>query len=305
MLPPEMPRRCWWVACLVLVALSCLPDDTRIPPSSLTVTASSDELLQRGILASATADGWAITYDQFLICLGRGSVEGGSCKAYSDLDYSRVLEARTPGSQELGVIYARGQCSFDFELSSPHADTLLGAGVVEGDKTFMRTPATDAYAAEAGVSIYVAGRATKDGSEKRFAWPYRYRIDYSTCGAPVNGVMAYGFDLPVNGAATAELRIRGGTLFQNQLDEANATLGFGVIADADSVYGDNDGEVSLAELGLVPLADVATADWYADADADWKTLEDYLYLGLFSQVVRYHGDGTCEQEEFPNDRTIR
>jgi hypothetical protein len=103
-----------------------------------------------------------------------------------------------------------------------------------------------------------------------------------------------------------DLKIRGGTLFQDHLDEAVAGFGFGVFADADSRYGNNDGEVTLDELGRVPLTDIAIADRYADRQKeDWKTLEDYVYRGLFSQIVRYHGDGQCEQEEFPNDRTPR
>jgi hypothetical protein len=55
--------------------------------------------------------------------------------------------------------------------------------------------------------------------------------------------------------------------------------------------------VTLNELGRVKLSDVGSAPSYAGADggpSEWKTLEDYVYLGLFPAIARYRGEGICE-----------
>ncbi|MBI5532134.1 MAG: hypothetical protein HY898_05445 [Deltaproteobacteria bacterium] len=268
------------------------------------MTATSDGPLRDGIVA--TADGWSVRYDTFLVSAGHASVEGDSCKGYSDPAYNRVLNMLIAGPQMLGIVYALGHCDFDFELSSPYEDSLLGEGVSEQDKTFMRTPATDPYASGAGVSIHVVGKATKGGAEKRFDWSYRFRINFASCEYPTEGGVMKGFDLAQGGSARADVQVRGGTLWQDHLDEAKAALRFQAYADADAIHGNNDGEVSLAEIEGVPLSDVATSDRYADGlEAGFHTLGQYLYNGLFPQVLRYHGDGSCEMDLMPNDRATK
>jgi hypothetical protein len=258
-----------------------------------------------GVNAEA-ADGWTVFYDRFLVSLGHVSAEGDSCVGYNDPDYSRVFDMLQDGSQRVGLLFALGRCTLDFELSSPHDDSVLGDGASEADKALLRTPGTDPYAEQSGVSILVEGHAESAAGRKRFAWPYRHRIDYAECRAGERGGFQSGVDLKADEKATLDLLVRGSTLFRGRLDDGDTPPGFQEFADADSVYGNDDGEITIDELGDVPLADIATAERYSDAPSSrdpWTTLGDYLYLGLFPLVVRYRGDGSCEQEQFENNTT--
>jgi hypothetical protein len=314
-----MVLRLGWIApglaCLAGSA-GCLPEDTRPPPGRVLVTVSPDEALLSGV---STADGWAIDFDRFLVSLGRVSLEGDDCLTYSDPDYSRVLDLGRAGTQKLALAYAVGHCDFDVELSSPHADAVLGEGANQADKTFLRTPADDPFVTASGVSIHAAGRATKGGASKRFAWSYRHRVDYATCS--VGGEDMTGIDVVSREETVVDLRIRGRDLFVTRRADPDADVRFQPFADADSLLGDGDGAITLEELSRVLLSDLAVApagdagtgtDASAAVDAQpyagldrWTSLLDFLYLGLFPLVVRYDGDGTCAMEVFPNDRERR
>jgi hypothetical protein len=174
-----MPLRALVTCCLAvslgLTELSCLPHDTRPPPGSVLVTVTANEDLLGGI--PSTEDGWSVGYQRFLVSIGGASLDGKACNDYSDAHYGRVLDAQNPDPQKLCVSYALGQCDFGFRISNPSADALLGVGTTDADKTFMRTPGTDLYALDQGVSVYVDGIATKDNVSKHFRWAFgRYHL---------------------------------------------------------------------------------------------------------------------------------
>jgi hypothetical protein len=258
------------------------------------VTVTANEQVLSGI--PSTEDGWSIGYQRFLVSIGGASLDGKSCNGYSDARYGRVLDVQNPDPQKLSISYALGQCDFGFRISNPSVDSLLGVGVTEADKTFMRTPGTDLYSLDQGVSIYVEGTATKGTTSKHFAWSFRQRVRYEKCAVEVNGTPVQGLALAQREAVEVPIEMHGEALFQDSLDPTGAKLRFEPIAAADTTFGDNDGEVTLSELGKVKLSDVGSATTYVDADggtSQWKTLEDYLYLALFPAVARYRGDGTC------------
>jgi hypothetical protein len=261
----------------------------------LVVVTANEELLG-GIPSSATEDGWSIGYERFLVSLGGVSLDGNSCTTYSEARYGRILDVQDPDAQKLSLSYALGQCDFGFRVSNPSSDSLLGQGVTEADKTFMRTPGTDLYALDRGVSIYVQGTATKNDVSKHFAWSFRQRVEYQKCEAAVDGTRVQGLALGQHDSVEVEIRMHGEALFQDSTDPTRAKLRFDPIAAADSAFGNDDGEVTLSELGRAKLSDVGSATAYVDADggtSEWKTLEDYVYLALFPAIARYRGDGTC------------
>lgn len=282
---------------------ACLVSDPRPPPGSVTITATSDSALVDGF---TTADGWNVSYQHFLASLGHASPEGDDCTFYSDAAYNRVLSMRRSGPQRLSILYALGQCELDFEVSSPWEDSVLGQGVTAADREFMRTPGTDDDVRDAGISLYLEGTARFEGMEKHFAWAFRKRIDYSGCYFSENGRVVHGFTVEQNQNLTRDFTVHGGTVFQDRLGAGSASLSFAAFAAADDEYGNRDGEITLSELGLVPLTDIAADGKYTDADRAWQSLEDYVYKGLFTRIVRYQGDGGCEEVEvFPNDRVLR
>jgi hypothetical protein len=284
---------------------ACLPADTRPPPAELTITVTPDQALVEGI---ETSDGWTVTFTRFLLSIGHVSAEGDSCIGYSDPDYSRVLRMTQPGAQKVGLLFALGQCEFDYELSSPREDSVLGANATEADKALMRTPGTNLFALDSGTSILAEGTAAKAGVTKTFSWAFRQRIDYAACQTIIDGRVESGVDLEESESASVDIAVVGATLFQEALGGERFALGFQPFADADGVTGNGDGDVSFGELRAVLLADISAEGRFTDpeiAAEAWSTLEDYVYLGLFPRILRFRGDGTCEQEIFPNDRVPR
>ena len=282
-----------------LAFVSCLPADTRPVPASLDVTVTADPLLLGGSTGAPTVDGWTVSYDRFLLSMGGASLDGDtSCGMYYNDGYRRILDMTVAAPQKLNLLYALGHCDFGFRVQGPEATSVLGERVTEADRAFMGAPGTDPYAANHGISLYVKGRATRNGVTKSFTWAFRVRVSFEKCRA--NGDAGpEGFNLTGHEAAVVDLRVRGDTLFLDSLEPTQQALRFDPIAAADDKYGNGDGDVSLAELGLVPLPDIDTDHRYAEPAAldggisTWRSLEDYVYLGLFPEVVRFERDGSC------------
>ncbi len=291
---------CPLVALSVAVATGCLPKDTRPPPGELNVTATSDDALNSGF---TTDDGWTVAFDRFLVAVGHASVEGDECIGYSDPDYGRLLDMTRAGTQKVSVIFAIGACEFDWELSTPNEDAVLGKGVTEADRTLMRTPGSSLFAKDSGVSILVEGSAKKGSAEKTFAWAYRHRIDSSACKATIDGVVVEGVQMKENGVSTVDLTVGGGTLFRDQIDDGPSKLVFDPVAAADDTEGNGDGKITLDELDLVLLKELPGYGGFEEWNFD--SLADFIYLGQFPKLIRFRGNGTCEGEIFPNDRTPR
>jgi hypothetical protein len=197
-----------------------------------------------------------------------------------------------------------------------------------------------------GVAMYVKGRATKDAVTKTFAWSFRQRVSYQKCAAPRNPVDAgsvpvsgdagsirdagdagnisdagfvrdagppgpQGIDLAGGKAKTVDIRMHGESLFLDSTNLLDGGLRFDILAAADDKYGNGDGDITLAELGLVPLADIGLSRRYVELPTDfavpapggssssaapakpWTNLEDFVYLGLYPKVARFENTGIC------------
>jgi hypothetical protein len=287
--------RAWCALCLAAGLVSCLPKDTRPPPASVLVNVTPGDATVVGIAAASTADGWDISFDTFLISVGEISLDGSSCSSYSEARYLRIFNALVPGTQKLSQSFAFGQCDFGYRVSNPADDSLLGRGVVAQDLVFMRTPGTDSYAGLSGVSLYVQGHAQSQGTIKTFSWAFRQQIKYSECAVETDTGKVRGLALAQSGAATVNLVIHGEALFEDSL-QAPSALRFAPLADADTASGNDDGDISLDELALVPLVDISVAGNYgmpSAGPAAGRTLRDYVYLGAFPHIVRYADTGTC------------
>jgi hypothetical protein len=303
---------------LALEAGSCLPKDTRPVPGSLYVSVTPDPRLLGGAASVSTSDGWTVSYDRFLISLGRVSLGGESCSSYYNADYRRVLDEQVGGSQKLGLVYAIGQCDFSFQISGPEATSLLGSGVSPADLSFMGAPGTDAYATNRGIGVFAKGKATKGAATKTFAWAFRARVSYRKCQLEAGDAGTAGFDVESRAALSVDLKVHGEALFMDRADEETAALRFDAFARADDDYGNGDGAVTLDELANVPLSAVSTSrspgtadagavdagaeagsayerpeTGAADAGAPWTTLADFVYLGLYPRVVRFGENGSC------------
>jgi len=321
------------VAGLTLVCVGCLPTDTRPPPASVFVEASSDEAVRSGF---STDDGWTISFTRFLITLGRTSLDGDSCNPYAEAGYERVLDMQQPSPQKVSLLYGLGQCDFSFGVVHPVSDSVIGPGVTSQEAQMMQTAGSDKYTAPtqqfSGVNTYVTGVADRGGERKIFAWSFRQDYEYQSCSIATDAGPEQGLNLRGKESNSVDLLIRGEALFQTDVDSSRAKLHFDPLAMADSIFGNNDGQVTLDELGLIPILvtgsqgvgtpfdagslslggldagsftgrfdggiealDGSTSDYVASDGGltSLGTLEDFVYLALFPTIVRYRDTGRC------------
>jgi hypothetical protein len=241
-------------------AVACLPKDTRPPPASVFVTASSDDAVKQGFYSD---DGWHINFSRFVVSMGRTNFdEGGSCVAYSDSGYMRVLDLQQPEPQKVGLIYGLGQCDFGFRVANPQSDSLLGEGVSPADELYMQTAGNDNYTAargftgaraSTGVTAIINGVATGPNGQKSFSWSFRQNLEYTKCFVETDAGVNEGLNLTSSESDPLNILVRGETLFQTDVTLTGKSLKFGPMALADTQYGNNDGTVSIDELGLVPI----------------------------------------------------
>jgi hypothetical protein len=285
---------CWYALFSAHAAVACLPKDTRPTPGSLLVTATANDALLNGIPASETIDGWSIAFDRVLASLGHVSVDGDNCSSYSEARYDRVLDLLVPGPQKVSESFAIGQCDFGFRIANPADDAVRGSGVTADDIVFLRTSGSDKFAGPSGISIYVKGHASRAGVEKSFAWAFRQQLRYKQCHADPDA--GTGLNLAENAPLTVDLSAHGEALFRDNPDATRAKLRFAPIADADTVTGDDDGIVTLSELSAVSLDSLVVDGSYGAPDAgvlSGKTLEDYIYLSSFPELVQFGDSGAC------------
>jgi len=300
----ELLRWSWSRLAFGLLAFGCLPADTRPPPARAIVSVQASDSLLSGISAAETGDGWAIEYRRFLLGLGRVALEGDRCTPYSDAGYTRIFDMLLPDAQKVSEHYALGSCDFGFAVVQPSEDSLLGPGVSETDAFLMRSPSTDPAVPRRGISVYVEGRAMRGGVTQRFSWELRRRVVYRECSAILAGERISGLELASGEEQQIRIQIPGDALFQDGPDPELAQLRFDAFASADLVSGNADGEVSLAELRQVKLADLPAGAYPLRSTADpaevpgfvsaEPTLEDYLYTSALPGVARFRDNGSCE-----------
>jgi len=144
--------------------------------------------------------------------------------------------------------------------------------------------------------MLVRGRATKGNLSETFNWSFRDRMRYRECSSSVDGVAERGLKLSQSQNVDVDITLHAEALFNDNPDPAAVSLGFNIIADADTVFGNDDGDVTLEELAKLPLppSDLAGALGLADAGfPTWLTFEEYLYQGAAATVARFRDTGHC------------
>jgi hypothetical protein len=157
--------------------------------------------------------------------------------------------------------------------------------------------------------------ATSHDQQKTFSWSFRLNELYSTCAVANDAGVDEGLNLIGLASDTLNILVRGETLFQSYADAAQASLLFEPMALADSVYGNNDGSVSLDELSQVPVQIIAAGSTPGAIDAGNAyyfvggtgiaapyNLEDLVYLSLFPAMFNYHDTGQCSPSIVTNGR---
>lgn len=284
------------VSALLLVAASaCLPDDTRPPPSEVLVRFVGSKVVTDGF---DTTDGWRVTFDQVLLSFGNPTLAGDACNQYADAGYRRIFDARVLEPQKVGLDYALGTCSVRARFGNPNGDSLLGVGVTDAQKVFLRTPGTDEYNTDpAGISAYLVGRGQKGAVTKRFTFAIRTRrLQLQDCakspGAEPSSLVLDGAPVTVDFHAHPE------GPFRQHLDPTRPESWFAPFAAADD-EGNADGEITLTELyakkietvtGLLP-EDLVPKGL---PKSPFTSFADYVWLGTSSKLATWGPDGPCQ-----------
>jgi len=268
------------------------------------VTSADDPLV-------TTADGWSIVVDRLILGIGGAGLLDPpppfnylSCNTYSEARYGRLLDARLPIDQKLGILFGLGQCTFSFVIMSPFNDTLLGENVTQADKDLMAGSGSqfgDPRQRTQGVAIDFAATATRGPETKQVRWRLRQGAGMS-CARTVAGMTAEPIELASEASLAFHIGIRGAALFADDASP-NASLRFDSIASADTVYGNGDGEITLDEVGKVTLNVARQHGPYNAATVPGVpvgpgipgsvTLEDYINRELLATMVRVREDVTC------------
>jgi hypothetical protein len=303
-----------FVSLAARVATGCLPQDTRPTPASLLVTASADPAIQQGF---DTDDGWHIDFQRFLVSIGHASFsKSDSCNEYSDANYDRVLDLRQPGAQKINLIYGLGSCELDYRVAFPGSNVIAGNGVTDADVLFMRTQGSDRFTTRQGLTGRISGAARKSGEMKIFEWFFRQNWYYGNCRALTDDGGQTSLTLNGGEQDTVDVLVRGEELFRYSVlpEQPQVLLRFEPMAQADSQYGNKDGDVSLDELASVINAYPLDAAQYPpsgaliDAGPDdagilgTSDLQALVYRQLFSKVFDYAGAGRCSVSDTRPDR---
>jgi hypothetical protein len=261
-----------------LAALAALPalsscDDAADGEGTLALEIWGEEYIETGIPAAEFADGWAVTFDRFLVNVGQiGVAEEGAAPALEEPGY-RVFDlvaAEGPVSISSVTAPAGTYGHTAYTVAPAGADSAAG-NATEADLQLL---------VDGGWSVFVEGSATDGTDTVTFAWGFGNQTVYDPCHSV--GALADG------GAVAVQLTIHGDHLFYDSAASETPELRFADIALADA---DGDGEVTPAELAAY---DITALPDYGVGSLDIDNLWDYIEH-MTSTLGHIDGEGHCGQ----------
>jgi hypothetical protein len=272
----------------------CLPGDTRPVPCDVLVTASGPSTEPGARPAFTSDDGWSLEFSKVLASFGSVELGGRDCNKYPDSGYGRLLNLGLFGPQKIRELFVLGACDLSFGLSPPPHDVVSGAEVSAEDVTLMRggsgQPSPDSGS---GYGFYVAGTAVRGAVTKTFAWGFTVPSWYTQCLAPGSSDPSFQFfgDQSLSLDVPFDLR----AIFRAAPGDDAAAL-FDAFADADTLHGDHDGQVTLGDLDSVSLQALSSSGVYDTKGLAYpviKTLGDYVRYVACPRVARHIAGRTC------------
>lgn len=256
--------------------LACEPAE-----DELEVRVYGEAYIEEGIPADVFDDGWALHYDKFLVSLGAvevaASASSGTALGTQPLQVYDLTEPSKGAGQAVAadMVPVGGYHDVAY-LIAPYVESELAP-----PEPFIASDASAADRAlmkEGGFSVYVAGRATKGGVTKTFAWGFATRTRYTACESVA--------EVESGAPGQVQITIHGDHLFYDDLYSPTPMLLFGLVASADV---DADGEISRAELEAVDLRPLANYQVGSTDIADlWHFIEHQT-----STIGHIDGEGHC------------
>ena len=241
---------------------------------TLRVTVYGEEFIEQGIPAGMFVDGWAVTFDTFLIAVeGITVARDGTTAPILEIagqtvfDLTRASDGQGHLVCELPGVDAGAYGYVDYQVAPAGADAM--AGNVSSDQVDVMI--------QSGWSIYVEGTATKGGDVMVFQWGFATTTSYEGCESVAV--------VEPNTTGVVELTIHADHLFYDSLVLPDPAVAFDLIASAD----DGDGNVTAEELAAL---DISTRADYQVGSADINFLWDFVAAQTHT-LGHIDGEGHC------------
>lgn len=242
-----------------------------------------EDYIEVELPADKLEDGWRITYQRFLVVIGRITVADTAGETAASSNKMYLFNHVVPGVkpiEEFKDLEAKAWDEVSYEISPAPADVILDASANEADKQLM---------VDNGYADYIEATATKGDQTIKMNWGLSLNTRYITCAGPKEGKETAGAIVTNGGVDTMELTIHGDHYFFDDLQAANAKNRFDAIAAADA---NMDGEVTLEELDQVDLTQLPDGQYGTGAAGNINTLGDYV--GALSRTIgHFRGEGEC------------
>lgn len=254
---------------------------------TLAFTTWGEEYIEEEIPADPAGgfvDGWTVRYDAFLVNFENIVVADQRGERASTMSSAKLFDNTVAGVKavvEFAGVPARAWDRVSYEIAPVTAATELTPSTTEADKALMLA---------GGHSLFVSGTASKDQTEKRFAWGFASGTRYEDCHSEADGREQAGVVLTNNSTLEVELTTHGDHLFYDRLQSSPdpsvvTSLRFDALAAADA---DADGEVTLEELNATPI-DVRL---YDPSGLGAVTYGAFV-TALARTVGHFRGEGEC------------
>jgi hypothetical protein len=261
--------RAWFAtAVLCLGAAGC-----SAAPGTLEIRIYGEDFIEKGIPAEEFSDGWAVTFEHFVVSVSRAEVAQGHGAAALAAPERRVYDLVLP-SMGQGALVANG-----IVAGGPYDHVAYAIGpAATGATGGIGTAATLVQAMmDAGDAVRVKGNATKAGRTVAFEWAFKSMVAHACHTATtVDG-----------GAAKTELTIHGDHLFYDDLVAREPNLAFDLIAAADA---NGDGQVTREELAA---RDITREARYQVGSFPVKNLWEFIAHQV-TTLGHIDGEGHCE-----------
>lgn len=261
----------------LLLAAACGDD-----PASGTITATvyGEEFIEEGIPADEFSDGWAITFDTFLVSIGNVAGKAGEGgKEVGDTRFYVVDLAQASGGNgfELSTFEAPGGYYDHYGYQLRAEPTAIAVNADPGAAAAMQAM---------GYSLWVRGSATNGTVTKTFDWPFTLKLTYAHCdlGGSVDG-----------NNLVAQATIHADHLFYDDAVSDEPNLAFQLIADSDA---DGDGTITLEELAATDIRGEAryqVGSLVHPSGVAIENLRQYIELQVVT-LGHINGEGHCEDQ---------
>jgi hypothetical protein len=265
------------IVTLPLLAVACSDS-----PGTITATVYGEEFIEEGIPADVFNDGWALTFDKFLVSIGNVAAKAGEGgKEVGEPGFFLVDLAQASGGE--------GHALATFDAPAGTYDHYGYRIAPDASATSVNVGDADAAAMKAaGYAMWIKGRATKGAVTKAIDWGFTFKLSHGHCEAKEK---IDGDDI------TMQSTIHADHLFYDDAISDEPDVSFQLVADADGQGGATaDGTISLAELAAVDIRSQARYQVGSNRDPAGKEITNLRqYVELQATTVGHiNGEGHCE-----------